>query len=136
MNAVVGCSVIIYDDEGKTLISQRSKVKKHFPLAWEHVGGKLENDETPEECIRREAKEEIGCSLEDLKLFKVYINRSEDTQYIIIAFTGRLTNPENIIFNHEIEDIKWITKEEINKYDFLTENNKTRLYDFYEEFQC
>ncbi|WP_425446638.1 NUDIX hydrolase [Dethiothermospora halolimnae] len=59
MEAVIGCSVIIYDHEGRILISKRSRMKEQFPLTWENIGGRLEHDETPEECIRREAKEEI-----------------------------------------------------------------------------
>lgn len=135
MEAVIGCSVIIYNLEGKILICKRSKMKDKFPLTWENIGGRLEHDETPEECIRREAKEEIGCLLKDLKLFRVYVNKEENTQYVIIVFTAKLDDTEIIQPNYEIEDIKWITEDEINNYSFCTENNKKRLFDFYEEFQ-
>lgn len=35
---------------------------------WIGIGGHLEEDETPEECIRREAQEEAGLALTDLRL--------------------------------------------------------------------
>ncbi len=35
---------------------------------WIGIGGHLEEDESPEECIRREAREETGLELSDLRL--------------------------------------------------------------------
>ncbi len=35
---------------------------------WIGIGGHLEEDESPEECIRREAREEAGIELSDLRL--------------------------------------------------------------------
>ena len=35
---------------------------------WIGIGGHLEKDESPEECIRREALEEAGVELTDLRL--------------------------------------------------------------------
>lgn len=35
---------------------------------WIGIGGHLEENESPEECIRREALEEIGAELKDLRL--------------------------------------------------------------------
>ena len=35
---------------------------------WIGIGGHLEENESPEECIRREAREEAGVELSDLRL--------------------------------------------------------------------
>ena len=35
---------------------------------WIGLGGHLQEDETPEECVRREVREEAGLELEDLRL--------------------------------------------------------------------
>ena len=35
---------------------------------WIGIGGHLEENESPEECIRREAREEAGAELKDLRL--------------------------------------------------------------------
>ena len=35
---------------------------------WIGLGGHLQEDETPEECVRREIREEAGLELEDLRL--------------------------------------------------------------------
>jgi 8-oxo-dGTP diphosphatase len=113
----IGCSVIIYDSEGKILIAQRCKNKELFPLMWENIGGHLEPNETPEECIKRETKEEIGCELLDLKLFTVTVKTVENRQFVLIAFTGRISGAINLQYD-EIEQVRWISKEELAKFDF------------------
>jgi|GEM_PF-611864 len=129
METIIGCSVIIYDNDKKVLISKRSKTKSKFPLFWETVGGTLENEESPEECIRREVKEELNCSIDDLKLFKVYVINS-DNRYVLIVYTGKLI--DEVEANGEIEQVKWVTRNEIDKYNFMG-NCKEKIIDFYNE---
>jgi 8-oxo-dGTP diphosphatase len=53
----VTAAILINDD--KLLIAQRkSKDKLHDK--WEFPSGKVDSDETPEECLKREMKEEFG----------------------------------------------------------------------------
>ncbi|MGV8984468.1 NUDIX hydrolase [Clostridium sp.] len=127
MNTYIGCSIIIKDNDNKLLIAQRSKAKKKFSLLWETVGGALEDDETPEECIRREVREEINCSIKELKLFKVYII-NQDNRYVLIVYIGKIN--EQIQYNLEIEQIQWIDKSEIQKFNFCC-NESEKLLDYY-----
>jgi 8-oxo-dGTP diphosphatase len=129
MNTYIGCSVIIYDGDNKVLVAQRSKNKKSFPLLWETVGGALEDDETPEHCIRREVKEEINCHIHDLRLFRVYVINNND-RFVLIVYTGRIIEP--IEPNSEIEQIRWIDKSEINDFDFYG-NEDEKLLDYYNQ---
>jgi mutator protein MutT len=127
MNTYIGCSIIIYDNDDKVLIAQRSKSKKSFPLLWETVGGALEGNETPEECIRREVKEELNCNVSDLKLFNVYII-NEDNRYVLIVYRGKINEP--IQHNSEIEQIRWIDKCNIGEFNFYG-NELKKLLDYY-----
>jgi 8-oxo-dGTP diphosphatase len=129
MNTFIGCSVIIYDHQGRVLIAQRGRNKRTFPLLWETIGGALEVNESPDECIRREAEEEIGCNLHDLRLFKVYVVREPENQHILIVYTGRIES--EIRLNYEIEDVKWITVDDIDNYSFYVDSCKQKLIDFY-----
>ena len=131
MEKTIGCSVIIYNDFGYVLIAKRSKIKKQFPLFWETIGGAVEIAETPDECIKREVQEEIGCILNEVKLFKVYVNEEEENRYVSIVFTGKING--SIKTNCEIEEVRWIEKSDLDGYDFFP-NCKVKIIDFYDEF--
>ncbi|WP_142414061.1 NUDIX hydrolase [Hathewaya massiliensis] len=131
METIIGCSLIIHDDNKKVLIAQRSQIKHKFPMLWETVGGTLENEETPEECIRREVEEELNCEISELKLFKVYVINS-DNRYVLIVYAGKIIG--EVKPNIEIEKVQWISRNDINKYEFMG-NCKDKIIDFYSEIQ-
>lgn len=54
---VAACALV--DADGRVLLAQRPEGKQLAGL-WEFPGGKVEPGETPEECIIRELREEIG----------------------------------------------------------------------------
>jgi len=56
---MVVVTAAIIEKNGKILIAQRKKGTQ-LEYKWELPGGKLENDETPEECLERELREEFG----------------------------------------------------------------------------
>lgn len=57
----VTCAIIIKED--KILVTQRSELMK-LPLKWEFPGGKLNEDESEIDCIKREILEELSINIE------------------------------------------------------------------------
>ena len=53
----VTCAIILFDQ--KILVVQRSE-DMMLPLKWEFPGGKIEKEESEENCIIREIKEELN----------------------------------------------------------------------------
>ncbi len=127
METYIGCSIIIHNSENKVLIARRSKSKKKFSLMWETIGGALEDSETPDECIRREVMEELNCTINDLRLFKVYII-NDDKRYVLVVYTGKLYG--QVQQNSEIEQVKWIDRSELEKFDFCG-NELEKLLDYF-----
>ena len=58
------CAIIYINN--KILVTQRSE-QMNLPLKWEFPGGKLEENESEIDCIKREIKEELHIEIEILK---------------------------------------------------------------------
>ena len=62
---LVTAAVII--EIGKTLLTRR-KSRENLQGFWEFPGGKIEENETPQECLEREIFEELGVQSEAGKI--------------------------------------------------------------------
>ena len=63
------------------------RIKKKNDLShdkWIGVGGKFEEDESPEECVLREAREETGLTLTDYKYrgLVTFVSNVAETEYM------------------------------------------------------
>ncbi|MBQ1307608.1 MAG: NUDIX domain-containing protein, partial [Erysipelotrichaceae bacterium] len=57
------------EKDGSYLMMHRTKKEQDENAGkWIGIGGHMKEDETPEECVRREIREETGLTVEDLKL--------------------------------------------------------------------
>lgn len=79
---------------------------------WIGIGGKFENNESPEECIKREVFEETGLKLKTFKLRGIvtYTSKEWETEYMYI-FTSNDFEGDLIECNEG--DLEWIDKEKI-----------------------
>ena len=65
----VAAALLFFGNE--ILICQRPKNKGNA-LLWEFPGGKLEPGETPEECLIRECREELGITISVFEQYTLY----------------------------------------------------------------
>ncbi len=63
-------AVALIDSENRVLLAERPKGKEMAGL-WEFPGGKIHDNETPEEALVREMKEELSLSLREQDLVPV-----------------------------------------------------------------
>ena len=82
-------------------------------------GGFIEKKETPIKCIKREAKEEIGIKINNVKLIGKFIRNGNYHCGIDHIFSAQ-TNIINIK-TYKSVDYKWISKKEM-KNIFLKKN--------------
>jgi 8-oxo-dGTP diphosphatase len=109
----VACAIIIYQD--KILVAQRSE-KMSLPLKWEFPGGKVKNDESAEECIERELKEELNISIKILKRLKVYFHDYGNFSLNLIPFIAEYLSGELILAEHKAAS--WLSKNELSSLDW------------------
>ncbi len=93
----------------------RSKKKNDINKdKWIGIGGKFEKNESPEECIIREVKEETGLDLKSYKLrcIVTYVSTNWETEYMYVFTSDNFTG-ELIECNEG--DLQWIDKNEVTK---------------------
>ncbi len=115
MKKVLVTGAIIQEGE-KFLISRRGPNEKS-PGIWEFPGGKLEEGESLEECIKRELKEELSIDAVIGELYCSYTYKYPHVSYElyfykIISFKGKPTKSVH-------DKFEWERLENFNKYDFL-----------------
>ena len=115
----------IKNDKGEYLISQRSEKKDRYPLMWECSGGAVIKGETSIEGAIREVKEEVGIDLEE-KNGKMVLSKvrefhngekfSDIMDVWLFEYNGEVDLKKAT--TDEVNDFKWMKKEEIRKmYD-------------------
>src|SRR5579885_2795901 len=63
--------------DGRYLIARRRR-EAHLGGLWEFPGGKREPGESPEDCLRRELREELGIEITEPVRFRVVSHRYPD----------------------------------------------------------
>ncbi len=105
---------VILEKNGKFLLIQRA----YPPDAntWDAPGGQQEFGETLEECGIREVKEEIGLDikLKDFVGFTEIFDPKIERHTILIYYFGKISGGD-IILEHEVKDVKWVSKQNILK---------------------
>lgn len=94
-------SAVFIDEENNILTLKRSPHKKYYPNLWDTVVGKKEQDETVNECLRREVQEELGNSdFEVKKQTEKMVYRGGEHEWCVTLFLCKLKN-NNIRLNEE-----------------------------------
>ena len=97
------------------LIVQRNK-KKHMGLKWEFPGGKVENNESFKQALSREIKEELNIEINIYE--KIAKEKYKDSKINIILHYYLCSHKNGIIELREHEQLAWVDKKNLNKYDF------------------
>ncbi|RJS63027.1 (deoxy)nucleoside triphosphate pyrophosphohydrolase [Priestia filamentosa] len=105
----------IIKDKDKILIAKRNS-KDHLAGKWEFPGGKIEPDETPEECLAREIREELRVDIEIGSFYDDNIYGSKDQAIHLLFYWAEVMNGEVTAVVHD--DVKWITIKELARFDF------------------
>jgi len=119
MKTSLATAAIIKEND-KIFLAQRKK-NDNFPLYWEFPGGKVEKDETPEECLKREISEELGIEIEIISPFTFTLWDYKEFRILLLFFNCRIIKgkPKKI----ECSDWGWFGKEDVEKLKLLPADN-------------
>lgn len=120
-------TTLCYIEKGDIYLMLHRVSKKHDVNKdkWIGIGGHFEENESPEECLLREAKEETGLTLTSWKFRGIvtFISEGWNTEYMCL-YTADGYEGEIIPCNEGV--LEWIRKEDLLKLN-LWEGDKIFL---------
>ncbi|HXV21321.1 MAG TPA: (deoxy)nucleoside triphosphate pyrophosphohydrolase [Desulfuromonadales bacterium] len=111
---VVTAAVIRNDDS--VLITRRPEGKPHAGM-WEFPGGKLDGNESPRNCLRREILEELGLEVAVGDIIETAYYRYDWGPVLILAFECHPLAGE--IRNLQVAEHRWVALEELSSFALL-----------------
>lgn len=102
-------------EHGKVFATQRGYGE--FKDGWEFPGGKIEPDETPEEAIVREIKEELDTEIEVVELLDTVEYDYPNFHLSMDCFICKIKSGDLVLKEHEAA--KWLTKETLGSVEWL-----------------
>lgn len=108
-------AAIITNSDNEILICRRGPGGS-CEFLWEFPGGKIEQGESPEECLVRECLEELEIEIEILELFEQtkYSYPERDIEFMF--FSASLKNGIPTASVHD--SIKWVSPDMLPDYEF------------------
>jgi len=100
----IACDGVLIE-HGKILLVKRGH--EPFKGQWATPGGRIEDNETAEQCLVREMKEEIGLKVEPVKLIGIYSDPKRDPRLMIaIAYLIKRVGGE-VRAGSDAADARW-----------------------------
>ena len=108
-------AAVIKDENGKILITQRNLKKAQGGL-WEFPGGKIEPNETKENAIVREIKEELDIDIQVESYLSEKVFNYPEKDINLIALECKKINGNIKLLEHE--DYRWVDNSELSNFEF------------------
>jgi len=109
----VVAAIIVYED--KIFATQRGY--GDFKDGWEFPGGKIEENETPQEALVREIKEELDTEIEVGELLDTVEYDYPKFHLSMDCFICTIKSGDLVLKEHEAA--KWLTKGELDSVEWL-----------------
>lgn len=105
--------MIILEANGKYLLGKRAEWKAKAPGYWCPISGHIEQDESEEEAVIREAREELGIEVKPQK--KITSIPTNDGTVMLHWWKAEIISGKETLNNAENSEIRWFSKDELKK---------------------
>ena len=110
---VAACALV--DTDGRILLSQRPEGKALAGL-WEFPGGKVEQGETPEECLVRELQEELGIQTKIACLAPLTFASHTSESFHLLMPLYICRRYEGIARGQEGQAVRWVRPQNLRDF--------------------
>lgn len=110
----LGVVAAVIRKNGRVLICRRPEGKARAGQ-WEFPGGKIEPDETPEEALVRECREELGFTLRPLRFFTEVLHEYPDLTVRLLVYDCEPAIGEPKALEHS--EIRFVLPSELPAFD-------------------
>jgi nucleoside triphosphatase len=124
-------SVIIENSRGEILMGKKHSNRGVYLDDWHMPGGGIEEDESVEQALKREVKEETGLEIIDIRPIhfsddtatRIQDGRSEELHLIFLEFQCK-AKTDDFSPGDDLETLKWVPKSEIKNYNLTPPGKK------------
>ena len=106
----VRAGALIVEDNKLLLVNGKGRKEFWTP------GGKIEENETEEDCLKRELEEELGVQLVSYKFYKEYLRKSFYHDYMLKNRMHLVSIKGKPKPNSEIAQLHWLSKKEFEEH--------------------
>lgn len=110
---------IIINKNNQVLIAKRAS-HQHQGDKWEFPGGKVEDNESSQEALQRELKEELGVIIQSPQYLFEIKHKYEDKEVVLDIYEVRKWLGEAV--GREGQPLRWVKKSELEQYEFPAAN--------------
>lgn len=126
--------VIIADGKGNILLQKRVDDGK-----WGYHGGSIEIDESVEDALRREVREELNIELDEIELFGIYSGaeyhhiypNGDEVSAIDIVYVCSRYHGELKLQEEEVAEVAWFNKD--NLPENMSDNPRKPILEYFEK---
>ncbi len=119
---IVAVVAVIRNEAGKYLVLKRSPNEIAYPNMWTFPGGKVEDNDTTEETLIKEIKEEVGLTLKPGKILlkdKSFIRPDGQTAKVF-SYLCEVDGREAIKMDkNDFTEYKWVNVEDLELMDHV-----------------
>lgn len=116
-NTTKDVTAAIWIEAGRVLVARRP-VGPPQGGQWEFPGGKIEPHETPEACLQRELREELGVDVTVGPFFAESLYPYANGTIRLLAYRVHRAAPGDL-HRHVHDELRWVTAAELDAIDFL-----------------
>lgn len=111
---IIDVAAAVIERNGKVLVARRS-AGQHLAFKWEFPGGKIEEGESPEQCLQRELVEEMGIRIKVGDFIGENLHYYEDKSIHLLAYHAEYIAGEFCLSVHD--GLRWLVPSELMSID-------------------